>query len=245
MGLKLGKFGAFLGCSNYPTCRNTRPLAVAGGRRRLRKCRGRANLGSIPRQVCRFPCASGLMAPMSSLGPPLHAPPAASKAACRRRQEEEKAKKKDDTPKPKRVSLPKGLDPNLIDLATALKLLGLPREVGPHPETGEMIHGRHRPFRPLYQNGPAIQNLAADDDVLIVGLNRAVVLLAEPSKGGVSAEPRANPAKPLGEHPEDSKPITLNKGRFGPYVKWGKVMATVTKSYDPENLDAQGSARDH
>jgi len=70
--------------------------------------------------------------------------------------------------------------------------------------------------------------------VLSIGLNRAVVLIAEPSKGRFGKG--ASAGKPLGEHPEDGKPVSLNSGRFGPYVKWGKVMATVTKAYDPENL---------
>jgi DNA topoisomerase-1 len=146
-----------------------------------------------------------------------------------------KRKKKEDGPKPKRVSLPKGLDPNLIDLTTALKVLGLPREVGKHPETGEMITAGLGRFGPYLKMGPRYKTLPADDDILNVGLNRAVVLLAEPSKGPGNRPPR-EPAKPLGEHPEDGKPVTLNKGRYGPYVKWGKLMATVTKSYDPETL---------
>jgi DNA topoisomerase-1 len=90
-------------------------------------------------------------------------------------------------------------------------------------------------FGSYLKMGSQYKTLAADDDVLNVGLNRAVVLLAEPNKGGRGRGP-ATPAKPLGEHPEDKKPVTLNKGRFGPYVKWGKVMATVTKGYDPESL---------
>jgi DNA topoisomerase-1 len=83
--------------------------------------------------------------------------------------------------------------------------------------------------------GAQYKTLAADDDILSVGLNRAVVLMAEPSKGrfGRGGAPQG---KLLGEHPDDKKPVTLYKGRFRPYVKWGKVMATVTKAYDPEAL---------
>ena len=83
--------------------------------------------------------------------------------------------------------------------------------------------------------GSQYKSLAEGDDVLSIGLNRAVVLLAEPSKGRFG-QGGASAGKVLGEHPEDKKNVTLNKGRFGPYVKWGKVMATVTKAYDPENL---------
>ena len=144
-----------------------------------------------------------------------------------------KRKKKDDAPKPKRVSLPKGLDPNVIDLTTALKILSLPREVGKHPESGEMILAGIGKFGPYLKMGPQYKTIPPDDDVLNIGLNRAVVLMAEPNK---SNRPAREPGKALGEHPEDGKAVSLNKGRFGPYVKWGKVMATVTKSYDPENL---------
>jgi DNA topoisomerase-1 len=147
-----------------------------------------------------------------------------------------KRKKKDDAPKPKRASLPKGLDPNLIDLDTALKLLNMPREVGKHPETGEMITANLGRFGPYLKMGTQSRTLSADDDVLHIGLNRAVVVLAEPAKGGFGNRAPREPAKQMGAHPDDGKPITLNKGRFGPYVKWGKIMATVTKSYDPENL---------
>jgi DNA topoisomerase-1 len=165
---------------------------------------------------------------------PLPGPPPPPPELDENGKPKKKKKKKDTGPKPKRMSLPKGLDPNLIDLATALKLLGLPREVGEHPETKEMITAGLGRFGPYLKIGPRYKSLPPDDDVLNVGLNRAVVLLAEPSKGGFGRA--ATPGKALGEHPDDGKSVTLNSGRFGPYVKWGKVMATVTKSYDPENL---------
>jgi DNA topoisomerase-1 len=236
MGLKLGKFGAFLGCSNYPTCRNTKPLAVAGGATDgAPQMQGPRELGLDPDTQLPVTVRVGPYGAYVQLGP-------AAVAVAEAPVEEldakgkKKKKKKSDAPKPKRVSLPKGLDPNLIDLATALKILGLPRDVGPHPETGVMIQAGIGRFGPYLKMGPQYKSLTADDDVLNVGLNRAVVLMAEPSKGRFGGGAAREPAKVLGEHPEDSKPITLNKGRFGPYVKWGKVMATVTKSYDAENL---------
>lgn len=233
MGLKLGKFGAFLGCSNYPTCRNTKPLAVAGGSAEgAPQMQGPRELGFDPETKLPVSARVGPYGAYVQLGPkPSEAPVVAEEPEGKK-----KRKKKDDAPKPKRVSLPKGLDPNLIDLSTALKLLGLPRDVGAHPETGVTIQAGIGRFGPYLKMGPQYKSLTPDDDVLSVGLNRAVVLMAEPSKGGRFGGAPREPAKPLGEHPDDGKPITLNKGRFGPYVKWGKVMATVTKSYDPENL---------
>ena len=236
MGLKLGKFGAFLGCSNYPTCRNTRPLAVASANSDAPQMQGPRELGLDP--VTQLPVSArvGPYGAYVQLGPlPQAAPVVVEEEPAADGKKKKKKSKKDDAPKPKRVSLPKGIDPNLIDLDTALKFLGLPRDVGKHPESGEMITAGLGRFGPYLKMGAQYKSLAADDDVLSVGLNRAVVLMAEPSKGGFNRAPR-EPAKVVGEHPDDQKPITLNKGRFGPYLKWGKVMATVTKSYDPENL---------
>ena len=241
MGLKLGKFGAFLGCSNYPTCRNTRPLAVAGGAEGAPQMMAPRELGFDPATQLPISVRVGPYGAYAQLGPAASAAPVVAEvveldATKTPEGKKKKKKKKDDTPKPKRVSLPKGVDPNLIDLSTAIKLLGLPRDVGPHPETGVMIQAGIGRFGPYLKMGPQYKTLPPDDDVLSVGLNRAVVLIAEPSKGGRFGGAPREPAKSLGEHPDDSKPITLNKGRFGPYVKWGKMMATVTKSYDPENL---------
>jgi DNA topoisomerase-1 len=235
LGLKLGKFGAFIGCSNYPTCRNTQPLAVNGeGKDGAPRNMPPRVLGNDPATGMPVTVRSGPYGAYAQLGPALSAPARAVEIETGKKKPAKK--KKETAPKPKRVSLPKGIDPNLIDLATALKLLNLPREVGKHPETGEMITAGIGRFGSYLKMGPRYKNLAETDDVLSIGLNRAVVLLAEPDKGRFGRGGGANAGKPLGNHPEDSKPVTLNKGRFGPYVKWGKVMATVTKAYDPETL---------
>jgi len=235
MGLRLGRHGAFLGCSNYPECRNTKPLAVSGSNNdNAPQMQGPRELGPDPKTQLPVTVRIGPYGPYVQLGP-IPGPPPPPPELDENGKPKKKKKKKDDGPKPKRMSLPKGLDPNLIDLATALKLLSLPRDVGEHPETKEMITAGLGRFGPYIKIGPRYKSLTQDDDVLNVGLNRAVVLLAEPVKGGFGRA--ATPGKPLGEHPDDGKPVTLNTGRFGPYVKWGKVMATVTKSYDSENLN--------
>jgi len=234
MGLKLGKYGAFLGCSNYPTCRNTQPLAVNGNGDGNGNGQAMAprNLGLDPATKLPVTARTGPYGAYVQLGP---APSAEKPVEEEGAKKKKGKKKKDDTPKPKRVSLPKGLDPNLIDLETALKLLNLPREVGKHPESGDMITASIGRYGSYIKMGSRYKNLAEGDDVLNIGLNRAVVLLAEPDKGRFGRG-GAKPGKALGEHPGDGKSVTLNSGRFGPYVKWGKVMATVTKAYDPENL---------
>ncbi|MFA5041270.1 MAG: type I DNA topoisomerase [Bdellovibrionales bacterium] len=232
MGLRLGKFGAFLGCSNYPTCRNTRALSVANGSGDQPQMSGPRELGLDPETKLPVSARVGPYGAYVQLGPlPMAAPPPEEIPADGKKK---KKKKKDDAPKPKRATLPKGVDPNLINLDTALRYLALPREVGKHPETNVLITAGIGRFGPYIKMGSQYKSLAEGDDVLNVGLNRAVVLLAEPSKGRFGQPKQAG--KVLGEHPDDKKPVTLNSGRFGPYVKWGKVMATVTKSYDPENL---------
>jgi DNA topoisomerase-1 len=140
---------------------------------------------------------------------------------------------KEKLPKPKRVSLPQGMVPSEVDLDRGLALLALPRELGPHPEDREMITAGIGRFGPYLKHGPVYKSLAKDDDVLSIGLNRAISLLAEPKganrRGGA-------PGKPLGNHPADGTPVTLHEGRYGPYVKHGKVNATLPKSLPPDQV---------
>ncbi|MDD3029140.1 MAG: type I DNA topoisomerase [Alphaproteobacteria bacterium] len=230
MGLRLGKFGAFLGCSNYPECKNTRALSVAGNDEAQKAIMGPRSLGEDSETGLPVSVRVGPYGAYVQLGPA----PETETPKDDDGGKKKKKGKKDAAPKPKRVSLPKGMDPNLINLETALKLLALPRNLGPHPETGTMISAGIGRYGPYMKMGPQYKSLPAEDDVLSVGLNRAVVLLAEPGKGRFGRA--AQSGKALGPHPNDQKPVTLNSGRFGPYVKWGKVMATVTKAYDPETL---------
>ena len=229
MGLKLGKLGAFIGCSRYPDCKNTRPLAVTEGGADAVQHVGPRDLGPDPATGLPISLRVGPYGAYVQLGPA----PGAEDAPKPKRKKGEKAAK---PAKPKRVSLLKNMDPNFLDLDTALKLLSLPREIGAHPESGDMITAATGPYGPYLKCGGKYKSLAPEDDLLTIGMNRAVILLAEPSKGrrgdgaggGVSA-------KEIGEHPLGGR-ITQHAGRFGPYVKHGKLMATITKSYDPENL---------
>ncbi len=231
MGLKLGKFGAFLGCSNYPECRNTRPLAVSDGSAEGSKLEGPRDLGVDPATGMPVTVRVGPYGAYVQLGPL----PAAATPAPAEPEKKKRGAKKDKPPPPKRVSLLKNMDPTQIDLDTALKLLALPRDIGPNPETGEIIQAGVGRFGPYIKCGTQYKSLAAEDDVLTVGINRAVVLLAEPSKGRFGGGAPKTPAKEIGEHPSGGK-ITQHSGRFGPYVKHGKLMATITKSYDPDAL---------
>jgi DNA topoisomerase-1 len=133
--------------------------------------------------------------------------------------------------KPKRTSLLKGMDPNTLDLQTALRLLSLPRDLGHHPESGAKIQAGLGRYGPYLKHGDRFISLPADDDVLTIGINRAVAVIAEAGEKG-----KAGAAKELGAHPSDGKPIQLGSGRFGPYVKHGKIYASIPKSVEPGDV---------
>ncbi|RED32604.1 DNA topoisomerase I [Rhodopseudomonas thermotolerans] len=200
LNLKAGKFGAFVGCSNYPECRYTRPLASdsAGDADRV--------LGTDPDSGLEVAVKSGRFGPYIQLG---------------------EAKDYGEGEKPKRAGIPKGTSPSDVDLEMALKLLALPREVGKHPETGQPIKAGIGRFGPYVQHEKTYASLEAGDDVHTIGLNRAVTLIAEkvakgPSKGRFGSDP----GKALGDHPSLGA-VAVKKGRYGAYVTAGGVNATI------------------
>ena len=210
LSLKLGKFGAFVGCSNYPECSFTRQLGEAAGDNG--ETAGEAGdrvLGKDPYTQEDIALKRGRFGPYVQRGEGKEA---------------------------KRSSLPKGWTPDSIDHEKALALLSLPRDVGQHPESGKMISaglGRYGPF--LLHDGK-YANLETIEDVFSVGINRAVSVLAEKQAKGGRA--RATPAslKDLGEHPGGGGSITVREGRYGPYVNFGKVNATLPKDKDPSSV---------
>mgnify|MGYP003626508169 FL=1 len=209
MGLKLGKFGAFIGCSNYPECKHTQALAVPNGEN---GDGAEAAAEIFPRLLGNDP-ETGL--PITVRKGPYGAYVQLGDA-------------EEGGPKPKRASLPKGVSAATIDLEMALGLLALPREVGLHPETGDMITAGLGRFGPFLKMGGTYVSLKGDDDVLTVGLNRAVVLFAD--------KPRKDPPKELGKHPTDGKPVVQKAGRWGPFVQHGKVMASLPKDMDKDSV---------
>ena len=140
-----------------------------------------------------------------------------------------------EAPKPPRASLPKGWAPAEMDLERALMLLNLPREVGPHPEDGEMIEAGIGRYGPFVKHGRTYANLKEVDDVFTIGMNRAVEELAKKTSRG-SARTAATPLKELGEHPTEGGPVNVMDGRYGAYVKFGKVNATLPKDVKPEDV---------
>ncbi|HUS97644.1 MAG TPA: type I DNA topoisomerase [Hyphomicrobiaceae bacterium] len=209
-----GKFGAFIGCSNYPECRFTRQLSQTGDESEAAVSPDGKLLGHDPESGLPVTLRTGRFGPYVQLGD-----------------------QQDGEEKPKRSSIPKGMDAASMDLEKALQLLSLPREVGPHPETGNMITAGIGRYGPFVLHDGMYANLDSADEVFVVGLNRAVAVLAEKAAGGKGRfnRPKAQVLKDLGEHPDGGK-IEVLAGRYGPYVKHGSINATVPRGKEPADL---------
>lgn len=208
LGLKLGRYGAFIGCSNYPECQFTRRLTAESaedgdGSSTLKD--GMRLLGQHPQTGEDITVRQGPWGLYVQQGEP---DPADKKA------------------KPRRASLPKGMDGASITLDQAVGLLSLPRLVGLHPETGEPIEAGLGRFGPYVKMGAVYGSLDKDDDVLTVGLNRAVDALAK----------KLASIRNLGNHPKDGEPVMVRKGRFGPYAQHGQVVATLPRGTDMDEV---------
>jgi DNA topoisomerase-1 len=207
LGLKLGRYGSFIGCSNYPACQYTRRLAVdsandAGG--------------------------ETLKDGMRVLG---HHPDTGEEITVRRGPyglyvQQGEASDDRKAPKPRRTSLPRGMDGEQLTLEQALSLLSLPRVVGRHPETGEAIEAGIGRFGPYVKMGAIFGSLDRDDDVLALGLNRAVDLIARNMAS----------VRTIGPHPRDKELVAVRKGRFGPYVQHGTTVANLPRGVMMEDV---------
>jgi DNA topoisomerase-1 len=214
LSLKLGKFGAFVGCSNYPECRYTRPLSVqaAEGEATAEGGTGAPGvriLGKDPITDQEVTIRDGRFGPYIQLG---------------------------EGEKPKRSSLPKGMSAASVDLEKALALLSLPKEVARHPESGEPILAGIGRYGPYVQHGKTYANIDKDDDILEIGGNRAIdLIVAKESGGGRFSRGATAPGRELGEHPGGGK-LVVRAGKYGPYVNWGKVNATLPKTLTQEAI---------
>lgn len=215
LSLKTSRFGAFIGCSRYPECKYTRPVAspdaADGGAES-----GDRELGVDPATGQPVHLKIGRFGPYVETTPP-------------------------DADKPKRSSLPKGWSPASIDLEKALRLLSLPRDVGPHPEDGKMITAGLGRYGPFVAHAGTYANVADIEEVFDIGLNRAVALLAEKRAGRAGRASAAAPLKELGAHPETGEAVQVMAGRYGPYVKSGKINATLPKGTAPEDMTLEAA----
>jgi len=240
LGLKLGKFGAFIGCSNYPECKFTRKLSVEKieeGSPMAALAAGPLLLGADPGTNKPVTVRKGPYGLYIQLGEMPELPPA---EAPEKGKKKPKAPKIDPADKPKRVGVPKGMDVSAITLEQAMSLLSLPRTVGQHPEDGKVVKAGIGRFGPYIQHDKIYASIPADEDVLSVGLNRAVDLLAEKVKRGGRGDAAL---REIGPHPADEKPITLHKGRYGLYVKHGKINATLPGDADSETLGVDDAVK--
>ena len=204
LGLKLGKFGAFIGCSNYPDCKFTRPLVVPDGSEN--EDAALANepkvLGEDPGTGRTVSLRRGPYGPYVQIDP---APEAVAEVeaindeALKKHAEKVEAAKeagkkapkkprKKALPKPKRQGLPAGTNAEDVTLESALSLLSLPRDVGEHPETGEMIQAGIGRFGPFLKHEGKFTSLPKGDDVMHVGMNRAVEVLAQAAEKRAAKE---------------------------------------------------------
>ncbi len=206
LSLKLGKFGAFIGCSNYPECRHTMQLsdAATGG---TGDAVADGPLGTDPESGLSVLVKTGRFGPYVQLG---------------------------EGDEPRRASLPKGWTAAALTLEKALQLLSLPRDVGLHPETGKMITAGIGRYGPFVLHEGTYANLSDAEEVFTVGLNRAVDLLAAKAAGGGRRGGATPAAIKSFEHEGGS--ITVRAGRYGPYVNQGKVNATLPKTLKPEDV---------
>ncbi len=221
LSLKVGRYGAFIGCSRYPECRHTRPFsrangadgASADGTAGEKADGGERLLGHDPDTGAAIRLKSG------RFGPYVEREPGEGETG------------------PSRASLPRGKAPDEVDLGYALKLLSLPRTIGTHPETGEPVLAGIGRYGPYVQHGRTYANLGDPDEVFEIGMNRALALLEERertrrSRGGEIL-------RELGTHPETGEPLRILAGRYGPYVKHGRVNASLPKGRAVEDVTLQ------
>ncbi len=208
LSLRLGRSGGFIGCSNYPECSYTRQFGAESAENGG-ESEGPKLLGKDPYTSEEITLRSGRFGPYLQRGEGKDA---------------------------KRSSLPKGWTPDSIDHEKALALLSLPRDIGKHPESGKMISAGLGRYGPFVLHDGTYANVDSIEDVFSIGLNRAVSVIAEKQSKGRGNRAGAPAAlKELGAHP-DGGAITVRDGRYGPYVNWGKVNATLPKAKDPASV---------
>ncbi len=213
LGLRGGRFGAFVACSNYPDCKFTRRFGQAGeGQEEA----GPQLLGQDPESGQEVTLRAGRFGPYFQLG---------------------------DGKEAKRASLPRDVPAADADLETALRLLSLPRTIGGHPETGKPITASIGRYGPYLAHDGKYARLGSTAEVFEVGMNAAVAKLADAASGGGRRAGSREPLKLLGAHPRTSAEIRLMEGRFGPYVTDGTTNATLPKSLAPDQLTLEEAAQ--
>ena len=219
--------GAFIGCSNYPDCKFTRPLSKA-------KAAAQAQLAE-PKFIGKHENGNDIYLKNGRFGPYLQYEKILSEQEIEESEKKKKKKKKSKTEVNellKNVSIPKGLDLKDIDLEKAQFLCSLPKSLGLNPENQKEITlntGRFGPYLKCENKSARIENI---EEIFSIGLNRAITLIAEAKPGRMSS----SIIKDLGTHPEDGKPVRIMKGQYGPYIKYKSLNATIPEEKDPNEL---------
>ncbi len=219
--------GAFIGCSNYPECKFTRPLSKA-------KAAAQSQLAE-PKFLGKHENGNDIFLKNGRFGPYLQ-----YEKVLKENIEEEKPKKRKKTKKKKpevnellkNVSIPKGIELESIDIDKAKFLCSLPKSLGVNPENQKEITlntGRFGPYLKCENKSARLENV---EEIFSIGLNRAITLIAEAKPGRMSS----SIIKDLGEHPEDKKPVRIMKGQYGPYIKYKSLNATIPEEKDPADL---------
>ena len=207
--LKTSRTGGFVGCGNYPECNYTRPIGGADGDANADRILGEDAGDNIWLKSGRF-------------GPYV-----------------QRGEVTADVKKPPRASLPKGWKVSDMTLEKALQLLNLPRLIGQHPEDGAPVEAGLGRYGPFVKWNSLYANLKDPEDVFTIGMNRAVEELAQKAAGRGKGRTAAKALRELGAHPDDGAPVQVLDGRYGPYVKWNKINATIPKDKTPEDLSVE------
>jgi len=214
--------GAFIGCSNYPDCKFTRPLSKA-------KAAAQVNLAE-PKLIGQNDLGKDIYLKNGRFGPYLQYEKNPEEIEVKKKK---KKKLKNETNENlKNVSIPKGIDIDTIDLERAKFLCSLPKSLGLNPENNMEIFlnsGRFGPYLKCENKSARLENV---EEIFNIGLNRAITLIAEAKPGRISS----SLIKDLGEHPEDKKPVRIMKGQYGPYIKYKSLNATIPEEKDPTEL---------
>jgi DNA topoisomerase-1 len=211
--------GAFIGCSSYPECKYTRPFGPPNPE---------AEASAIPPEGKLLGTEGGdeIRVFKGRFGPYV-----------------QRGEVTEENKKPPRQSIPKDWEPEDLELGRAVMLLSLPREIGPHPEDGITVWANIGRYGPYLKHAPSTSdrggtnaNLEGIDDVWTVGMNHAVELLAAKIASRGARGQASVPIHELGEHPEAGGPVNIYTGKYGPYVKWEKINATIPDTIEPADL---------
>ena len=219
--------GAFIGCSNYPECKFTRPLSKV-------KAAQQSQLAE-PKLIGKHENGNEMFLKNGRFGPYIQYEIIPEIVVVEEKKKKSKKKKIEKPNNLKNISIPKGVTLESIDLDRAKFLCSLPKNLGINPDNQKEIFlnsGRFGPYLKCENKSARIENV---DEIFSIGLNRAITLIADAKPGRMSSLM----IKDLGEHPEDKKPVRIMKGQYGPYIKYKSLNATIPEEKDPSEINME------